>query len=168
MAVAAFVLIVVVGGSAAALAWPRVRELLEPGRLHPLPPSWRKVSSPFGPRTHPVTGKQQFHNGTDYPAPRGTPIRSPEEGTVQRAWSDTRNGHALRVEHSSGAVTAYAHLDDVAPVVAGSAVLAGQYLGSVGMTGSATGYHLHFGVQRLVDGQWLDPEVWLKEGAGNA
>ena len=111
----------------------------------PVDPSFR-VSSSFGMRTHPVHGGRRLHAGMDFAAPTGTPVRAADSGTV--TFAGTRGGYGLLVivDHGGGRETYYAHLSRIS-VQVGSAVDHRQQLGLVGMTGTATGPHLHFEVR---------------------
>ncbi len=101
-----------------------------------------RLSSPYGARKHPITGKQSFHNGIDIAAAEGAAVKSVADGTVVFA-GDRDNYHAT-VEVRHGAKMArYAQLGSVS-VKAGDKVRAGQTLGTVGNHG--TGPHLHFEV----------------------
>ena len=111
----------------------------------PLPSSYGKgnITSSFGGRIHPITGKYKFHNGTDIYAPGGTAIYAALGGTVITAgWNDSYGWHVI-IDHGNGVTTLYAHSSKLL-VKAGQTVKKGQQIAKVGMTGSATGYHLHF------------------------
>jgi len=123
--------------------------------VRPLP---GPVGSGYGPRVHPVHGDVRFHHGVDIAAPTGTPIQSFAQGTVSFAGWRNGYGNLVIVQHADGIETRYAHQDTI-DVVAGQVVSAGQVLGTVGATGTATGPHLHFEVRR--NGASLDPAAWL-------
>lgn len=111
------------------------------------------VTSAFGWRTHPVTGERSFHDGIDFGAPCGTPVRSASAGVVTRVVRDRAYG--LRTEVATGStVLSYSHLS-ASSVAAGQQVGAGDEIGRVGSTGTSTGCHLHFSVH--VDTQAVDP-----------
>ena len=121
-----------------------------------------RLSSPFGRgRMHPILGRVMPHQGTDYAAPQGTEVRAAASGVVTHA--DRRGGYGKLVEihHPDGYATRYAHLSDIG-VRNGATVSRGQVIGRVGMTGLATGPHLHFEVRR--DGRPTDPEAVLARG----
>lgn len=100
------------------------------------------ITSPFGPRTNPIGGYGEFHNGIDIAPPCGTPVRATWTGVVLSAGYDGGWGNRIIVD--SGATRAlYAHLNTMA-VSPGELVQAGQVIGSVGTTGYSTGCHLHF------------------------
>jgi len=104
------------------------------------------------------------HNGLDLADASGSPVGAAAEGTVIRAWNDTKNGggNSVLVRHPDGSVTGYAHLGDIG-VRRGDTVSAGQPLGTVGSTGRSTGSHLHF-TYRDPSGKRVDPST-LKFGA---
>ena len=107
-------------------------------------------------RMHPILHTEHAHNGIDYGAPIGAPVVAISPGTVLSATYDNANGRMVRVRHSNGYVSFYLHLSAFAPgVSAGARVAQGQTIGRVGMTGLATGPHLHYGLQR--NGAWVDP-----------
>lgn len=110
----------------------------------PLPSSWgkSKISSPFGYRYHPITGVWKLHTGTDIYAPYGTPIYAVLGGTVVSAGYSSSYGNNVIIDHGNGVTTLYAHCSKLL-VSSGQTVKKGQQIGKVGMTGSATGYHLH-------------------------
>ena len=107
-------------------------------------------------RMHPILYTERAHNGVDYGAPIGAPVVAISPGTVLSATYDNANGRMVRVRHSNGYVSFYLHLSAFAPgVSAGAHVAQGQTIGRVGMTGLATGPHLHYGLQQ--NGAWVDP-----------
>ena len=105
------------------------------------------ISSSFGMRVHPVTGVRKLHDGTDFAAPCGTPVRAAGAGVVSSTPTDAGYGNRVLVEHAGGLTSGYAHLSTRA-VAPGDEVEAGQVVGRVGSTGLSTGCHLHFMVQR--------------------
>ena len=111
----------------------------------PLPSPYTKVSSGFGNRTHPVTGKPQFHTSVDIPAPFGTEIYAANSGTVVEAAYHSADGNYILIDHGGGTATFYSHLSKFS-IAEGQSVTKGQIIGYVGMTGWATGYHLNFSV----------------------
>ncbi|HEY2665696.1 MAG TPA: M23 family metallopeptidase [Actinomycetota bacterium] len=116
------------------------------------------VTSPFGPRTSPTTGVQEFHEGIDIGAPQGTPIRAAASGTVTFAGQMSGYGNIVILSHAGGLETRYAHQSAMS-VTAGQTVAAGEVIGAVGATGEATGPHLHFEVRR--NGVAVDPAPYL-------
>lgn len=102
------------------------------------------VTSEYGSRVHPVTGKYSFHNGIDLAAPEGTPVVAVADGTVTSVAYDLGAcGTYLRIEHGNGNATGMCHLSSVS-VVSGDSVKKGQPVAAVGSTGVGTGPHLHF------------------------
>ena len=112
----------------------------------PLPGRY-KISSLFGSRPDPFTGKRDNHTGTDIPAPGGTPIYAAKTGiftTVNKNKNASSYGYYCIISHGSGYATLYAHQNQVPIVQEGQAVQKGQVIGYVGSTGRSTGNHLHF------------------------
>lgn len=112
----------------------------------PLPGRY-KISSLFGNRADPFTGKRDNHTGTDIPAPAGTPIYAAQAGvvtTVNANKNASTYGYYCTISHGSGYTTLYAHQCQVPIVQEGQTVAKGQIIGYVGTTGRSTGNHLHF------------------------
>ncbi len=129
------------------------------------PLSFRRISSNFGRRKHPVLGTWRQHQGMDYAANSGTPVRSIGDGVVVFAGRKGGYGNAVEVRHPNGFVTRYGHLRGFAKGISrGTRVNIEQTIGYVGMTGLATGPHLHFEV--LVNGVQRDPRRALDVPAG--
>jgi murein DD-endopeptidase MepM/ murein hydrolase activator NlpD len=130
------------------------------------PLQFRRISSVFGGRRHPILNTWRSHTGTDYAASAGTPVRAVGDGTVIFAGTRGGYGRAIDVRHTNGFVTRYAHLRSFARgIQSGARVSIEQTIGYVGMTGLATGPHLHFEV--LVNGVHRNPRTVLR-GQGNA
>ncbi|MER2063034.1 MAG: peptidoglycan DD-metalloendopeptidase family protein [Alkalibacterium sp.] len=121
-------------------------------------PAEGRISSPFGYRTHPVTGeKKSFHAGIDIAG--SGPIVASRAGTVKAAsYSDTY-GYRVIVDHGDGYSTLYAHLQAGMNVSTGQSVSQGQQLGIMGTTGRSTGVHLHFEIHR--GGEPVDPMNYI-------
>lgn len=129
------------------------------------PLSFRRISSVFGRRKHPVLGTWRAHQGMDYAANSGTPVRTIGDGIVIFAGRKGGYGNAVEVRHPNGFVTRYGHLRGFASGIRkGKRVDISQTIGYVGMTGLATGPHLHFEV--LVNGVQRDPRRALQVSAG--
>lgn len=129
------------------------------------PVSFRRVSSGFGGRRHPILGTVRQHQGTDFSAAAGTPVRTIGDGIVVHAGRRGGYGNAVEVRHPNGYVTRYAHLRGFASGIrSGVRVSIGQTIGYVGSTGLSTGPHLHFEV--LVNGRQRDPRRALQATAG--
>ncbi len=106
-----------------------------------------RLSSGFGPRKHPILGYTRMHKGTDFAAPRGTPIMAAGNGTVEIAGRNGGYGNYIRIRHNGQYKTAYAHLSKFAQGIRkGARVRQGQTIGYVGSTGRSTGPHLHYEV----------------------
>lgn len=116
-----------------------------------------RLTSGFGARLDPFTGKARMHHGQDLAAAEGTPIRAAAAGTVRFAGVRGGYGNMVIVEHEDGTETRYAHCRDLG-VKAGEVVAAGQSIASVGSTGRSTGAHLHFEVRQ--GGRAIDPATW--------
>jgi murein DD-endopeptidase MepM/ murein hydrolase activator NlpD len=110
------------------------------------PVEFRRISSQFArARRHPVLGIFRRHEGTDYAADRGTPVRAAGDGTVIRAGVAGGYGNLIELRHRSDITTRYGHLRSFAKGVrAGARVTQGQVIGFVGSTGLASGPHLHY------------------------
>jgi murein DD-endopeptidase MepM/ murein hydrolase activator NlpD len=129
------------------------------------PLEFRRISSVFGGREHPILGGWRMHKGTDYAASSGTPVRAIGDGVVSRAGWGSGYGNLLEIRHRNGYVTRYGHLSRFASGVrVGSRVAIGQTVAYVGSTGLATGPHLHFEV--LIGGEQRDPRLALRQSGG--
>jgi murein DD-endopeptidase MepM/ murein hydrolase activator NlpD len=118
------------------------------------PVEFSRVTSGFAMRMHPVLQRMRQHNGVDYGAPVGTPVRSVADGVVEFAGTQNGYGKVIEVRHGKDRTTLYAHLSSMA-VTKGQRIEQGQHLGAVGMTGMTTGPHLHF--EFRVNGVHQDP-----------
>ncbi len=106
-----------------------------------------RISSGFGLRRHPVLGYTKQHKGVDFAAPSGTPIMAAGGGTVEKIGPFGSYGNYIRIRHSSGYATAYAHLSRYASGLhQGQQVPQGRIIGYVGTTGRSSGAHLHYEV----------------------
>ena len=111
-----------------------------------------RLSSRFGMRKHPILGYNKMHRGTDFAAPKGTPIMASGSGIIEAARWNGAYGKYIRIRHNSKYKTAYAHLNSYARgVKRGAKVRQGQIIGYVGNTGRSTGPHLHYEV--IVNGK---------------
>ena len=122
------------------------------------PLEFRRVSSRFShARYHPVLDLVRAHQGVDYAAPTGTPVRAAGDGRVRFRGTRGDYGNLLEIDHGGGIVTVYGHLSRFAPVArVGVHVEQGQTVAYVGMTGLATGPHLHY--EYRLNGRYLDPQ----------
>jgi murein DD-endopeptidase MepM/ murein hydrolase activator NlpD len=117
-----------------------------------------QLSSGFGWRIDPITGKKAFHPGLDFATHRGNAVLAAAHGTVIQSGYEKGYGLSIILEHTAGIKTRYAHLSK-ALVKPGDIVKAGQKIGAAGSTGRSTGTHLHFEVLR--HDHPLDPERFL-------
>jgi murein DD-endopeptidase MepM/ murein hydrolase activator NlpD len=116
-----------------------------------------KITSGFGMRMHPILGYSLMHKGVDFGAPIGTPIYAAGDGVIQQIGPFSSYGNYIRVKHTSQYATAYGHISRFAGSLhVGSRVRQGQVIAYVGMTGRATGPHLHYEV--LVNGKQINPQ----------
>ncbi len=97
----------------------------------------------FGYSPDPFTGRKALHAGVDFSQQAGAPIMAAGGGTVSDVEKDLLWGNCIRIDHGRGVGTFYAHLQDVS-VKRGQKVIRGQTIGTMGMTGVATGVHLHY------------------------
>ena len=125
-------------------------------KLRATPINGARLSSSFGRRKHPILGYRRMHTGVDFAAPSGTPILAAGSGTVERANRYGGYGNYIRIRHSDGYKTAYAHLKNFARgVKSGAYVKQDQVIGYVGTTGRSTGPHLHYEVH--LNGKKINP-----------
>jgi len=114
-----------------------------------------KISSPYGRRKHPISGKWQLHKGVDIVLPVGTKIKSPASGKVVNLYRTEAGGRQLIVQHDNGYVSGYAHLSK-SYFVKGDRVGQGEVIAASGNTGNITGAHLHFSWRK--NGKYRNPE----------
>jgi murein DD-endopeptidase MepM/ murein hydrolase activator NlpD len=115
-----------------------------------------RISSGYGRRRHPVLGYNRMHRGTDFAAPRGTPVYAAGDGVIELAGRKGAYGKYIRIRHNSTYKTAYAHLSGYAKKTRrGRRVKQGEVIGYVGSTGRSTGPHLHYEV--MVNGRQVNP-----------
>ena len=106
-----------------------------------------RLSSSFGMRKHPIDGFNKMHRGTDFAAPKGTPIMASGNGIVKKAGWCGGGGNCVKIRHNSTYETVYAHMSKFARGIKnGVRVKQGQTIGYVGSTGKSTGPHLHYEV----------------------
>lgn len=113
--------------------------------LRPAPPQLA-MSSLFGGRTDPFTGRQTFHEGIDFPGPTGTPILASGGGTVIFAGWHSEYGNIVEIDHGNSLVSRYAHNSQL-NVAVGDKVKPGQTIALLGSTGRSTGAHLHYEIR---------------------
>ena len=122
------------------------------------PCSYTYMSSPFGFRTSPTAGASSYHQGVDLAAPANTPVYATRSGIVTANTYSGTAGNYITINHGDGFSSIYMHLASSA-VSSGQAVSAGQLIGTVGRTGIATGYHLHFGI--AYNGAYVNPCAYV-------
>ncbi len=125
-------------------------------------PSGRLTSS-YGPRISPISGRVHFHNGLDLAAPQGTDVYACRDGIVSALGTDAVLGTYVIIKHENGWESVYGHLS-LASVGLKKAVRSGSIIGQVGSSGLSTGPHLHFELRR--DGESRDPAAYLGGGLG--
>ncbi|MGF1691357.1 M23 family metallopeptidase [Photobacterium kagoshimensis] len=123
-----------------------------------------RMSSGFGTRIHPVTGKRKRHNGLDFAANIGTPIYAPADGVIENVRpSNKGSGNFIKLNHSFGFMSTYSHMKKF-NVKRGQFVRKGDLLGWTGNSGLSTGPHLHYEIRFL--GRALNPRnfvMWTPE-----
>ncbi len=119
------------------------------------------MTSGFKMRFHPILQKWRAHNGVDYAAPTGTPVRTVGDGVVDFAGVQNGFGNVVIIKHRSNHTTLYAHLSRI-DVKKGQVVSQSDRVGAVGTTGWSTGPHLHF--EFRVGGEHRDPLTIANEG----
>lgn len=120
------------------------------------PMEFSRITSGFAMRFHPILNSWRQHNGVDYGAPTGTPVRAVGDGTVDMAGWQNGFGNVVKIRHAGNRETVYAHLSKI-DVKKGQRIEQGQRVGAVGMTGWATGPHLHF--EFHAGGRMMDPRT---------
>jgi len=126
-----------------------------------MPDAWPirgEITSGFGGRMDPFSGEGVRHSGIDISAPYGSPVEATADGIVLVAEPDAGYGREIVIDHGNGFSTMYGHLSQI-KVVVGQEVKRGQIIGAIGMTGKATGPHLHYEV-RIHDAP-VDPTKYL-------
>jgi len=117
------------------------------------------LSSSYGMRVHPITGKVARHNGIDIPAPYGTPIYATADGVVGRAQRLGGYGNYVEINHGNEIQTRYGHMSRFV-VHPGEQVKKGEVIGYVGSTGRSTGNHLHYEVR--IEGSPVNPLPFVR------
>ena len=115
-----------------------------------------RLSSGFGMRKHPIKGYTRMHEGTDFAAPRGTPIYASGNGVVERIGYNGGYGKYIQIDHGHGYMTAYGHMRGFKKGLGrGDRVAQGEVIGYVGNTGQSTGAHLHYEIHK--NGEPVNP-----------
>ena len=126
------------------------------GLLMKTPVDGARISSGFGSRFHPILGYTRMHKGVDFAVPTGTPVMAAGAGTIQFMGRASGYGNFVKISHGNGYSTDYGHLSRFAPGMrTGARVRQGQVFAYSGMTGMATGPHLHYEI--LVNGVQVNP-----------
>ena len=122
------------------------------------PVPYYTLTSPFGMRVHPISGKWKMHNGVDMACAQGTPIYAAKSGKVTVASWQNSAGNYVSINHGDGFSSIYMHMTHYI-VSPGQYVNAGQVIGYVGSTGGSTGPHLHFGIS--YNGSYVNPMQYI-------
>lgn len=122
------------------------------------PCTWRKLTSPYGYRTHPITGEWKFHNGVDLANSMGTPIYAARSGVVTVATHGRTYGEYVTINHGDGYSSLYAHMTHYV-VSKGQQVTKGQLIGYMGTSGRSNGPHLHFSI--FYNGSTVNPMDYI-------
>lgn len=116
-----------------------------------------RISSSYGVRKHPILGYSKLHSGKDFAAPTGTPFYAAGSGTIVKAQFWSSWGNYVKIKHTSGYETEYAHASRIASgIKPGVKVKQGQVIAYVGNTGRSTGPHLHYGI--IYNGERINPD----------
>ena len=117
--------------------------------------AYDRISSGYGMRIHHVLKEKRFHQGVDFAAPLGTPVRATADGEIiEAAFKKNTYGNMVRIKHDNGVETLYAQLQDYT-VQEGQKVQRGEMVGHVGNSGMSTAPHLHYEVK--IDGRTVNP-----------
>jgi hypothetical protein len=117
------------------------------------------ITSPYGYRTHPLSGQWRLHAGTDYGMAAGRSIKAIAAGVVATNEYVGSAGNMIVVNHAGGISSTYMHMQTASPLAVGTGVNAGDHLGPTGATGGATGAHLHLEIR--VNGSTVNPALFL-------
>lgn len=118
-----------------------------------------RISSPFGERISPTTGKKVFHNGIDVAVPIGTPLYAPAIGTISGYFETDAGGRQIIITHENGYLSGYAHLNQRL-YKKGTKLKKGQKFAYSGNTGITTGAHVHLSLRK--NGKYLNPAPFYK------
>ena len=116
------------------------------------------LSSTYGVRSDPFTGRARRHEGIDIPGPMGTPIYATADGVAEHAGWSNGYGNLVKLSHGAGLETRYGHMSALA-INQGDHIHKGQIIGYMGSTGRSTGSHLHYEVR--IDGAAVNPMPFL-------
>lgn len=125
-------------------------------------PPWR-ITSPFGMRVHPITGARKMHNGDDFDAGEGAPIKAVAPGVVEAKGVSLDRirgyGHWVAIRNYDGSRALYPHMREASPLTVGTSVSHDTVVGYVGSTGASTGPHLHLEI--AVNGTPVPPSAYM-------
>jgi murein DD-endopeptidase MepM/ murein hydrolase activator NlpD len=134
------------------------RQLSEAQYLSGAPVRQGYISSPFGRRVHPLTGRNSQHKGVDFAAKAGSEVVAVAAGVVSYVGTRSGYGRTVEISHADGYTTLYAH-NQSSEVQIGDLVQRGQTIAKVGRSGRASGYHVHFEVTK--NGQLVNPASYI-------
>jgi murein DD-endopeptidase MepM/ murein hydrolase activator NlpD len=120
---------------------------------------YKRLSSPFGYRIHPVYNEWKMHNGVDLTNKSKTPIYAVRSGVVIDSGYDPSSGYHVIIDHLDGYKSYYLHLYAKSELKVGDVIVIGDYIGPMGTTGVSTGTHLHFGIS--YKSNWVDPMDYI-------
>ncbi|MEE9313726.1 MAG: M23 family metallopeptidase [Rhizobiaceae bacterium] len=126
---------------------------------HGSPAPGQRISSTFGSRKDPFTGRRAVHGGLDFRAKHGVNVLATASGKIMKAGRNGGYGNMIEIDHGGGITTRYAHLSRIR-VKLGQHVVRGTRIGNVGSTGRSTGPHLHYEVRRK--GRVLNPIHYVR------
>lgn len=132
-----------------------MHEVLPSGR--PIKKGW--ISSVYGKRTDPFSGKKTYHRGIDFAAKKGTEVYAVAAGVVERSKKVAGYGNVVEIRHADGYITLYGHNNENL-VEQGDVVSKGQLIALLGSTGRSSGPHVHFEVHK--DGKIVDPRRYIR------
>lgn len=128
------------------------------------PTTDNRVSSPYGYRTHPITGARRLHAGTDFPYPGlGAQLVAVQEMRITEVSYNSSGGHIVKGRMPDGVYAGYFHMRERSHLNVGDLVSEGGRVGFMGTSGASTGPHLHFETRRA-DGSSFDPVPYLQQG----
>jgi len=139
---------------------PQVDRMIKEFKTVPIGyPTYGRITSPFGLRINPVTGRPEFHLGVDIANRWGTPVRTPADGRVVKAGYCGLMGRCVEIDHGNGIETYYGHLSKIL-VHRGEKVKRGEIIGLMGSSGRSTGPHLHYAIR--FRGKIVNPKIFLE------
>lgn len=131
------------------------------------PTADRRVSSPYGYRTHPITGVVKLHAGADFAYPGyGAPLYAVQDMTITEVSYNSVGGHIVKGRMPDGVIAGYFHMRERSPRKVGDIVSEGNHVGFMGSSGGSTGPHLHFETRRA-NGTSFDPIPYLQQGTAS-